>query len=79
VSPRENALVKGQRYVAAGRLTVRHVSEHSIDAHCRGDRGEIYQCGYERGGWYCSCPARGDCSHLYALWSVCVRPGSSAS
>ncbi len=76
---RENTLEKGIRYVGAGRLTVRHVSEHSVDAQCRGDRGEIYNLGYERGGWFCSCPALTACSHQFALWCVVVRPGGSAS
>ena len=76
---RENALQNGLRYLGAGRLCVEQVDDQVVAARCRGDRGEVYRLGYQRGGWHCSCPALGDCAHLFALWSVTVRPGSSAS
>lgn len=70
---RENALAKGRRYVAEGRLVIRELDEEAgfARAECRGD-GAIWALGYEKGdrGWWCSCPARGRCSHLYALGFV---------
>ncbi len=70
---RENAYEKGRRYVLEARLLVDHVDGHTIRATCRGG-GEIYRLGYDRGGWWCSCPARTTCSHLTALMLVTVRP-----
>jgi hypothetical protein len=66
---RENALNKGRRYAAEGRLVVRSVTAESARAECRGD-GTVYALGFENGRWWCSCPARGRCSHLYALGLV---------
>lgn len=74
MSPREDAGTKGARYVAEGRLTVTRVDDHEIAATCKG-RGEVWSLGYKRGGWHCSCPVRGACSHLHALWCVTIRPG----
>jgi hypothetical protein len=65
---RENALNKGRRYVAEGRLVVRSVTAESARAECRGD-GAIYKVGYD-GRWFCDCPALGRCSHQYALGLV---------
>ena len=56
------------------RLLVRSVGPEAIRATCRGN-GAIYRLGYERGGWYCDCPALGRCAHLVALQLVAVRPG----
>lgn len=66
---RENALNKGRRYVAEGRLVVRSVNSESARAECRGD-GAIYSLGFDGGRWWCSCPALGRCSHQYALGLV---------
>jgi hypothetical protein len=66
---RENALGKGRRYVAEGRLMVRSVTAESARAVCRGD-GAVYQPGFEGGRWFCDCPAFGRCSHQYALGPV---------
>ena len=74
--PREDARTKGLRYVLEGRLTVRLVNAQRIQAIVKGG-GEFYDLGYERGGWYCTCPALGRCSHLWALMAVCTRPGGS--
>lgn len=71
--PRENAEAKGRRYLAEGRLLLRVVNSRRLLANARGN-GEIYQVGYERGGWYCECPALGRCAHLVALQLVTVRP-----
>jgi hypothetical protein len=27
--------------------------------------------------WWCSCPAKTTCSHLYALWAVTVREAAA--
>lgn len=70
---RENAEAKGRRYLAEGRVVVEAVDRHHIAASVRGS-GEIHQTGYVRGGWFCSCPALGRCSHLTALQLVCVAP-----
>jgi hypothetical protein len=71
---RENAQMKGRRYVSEGRLTVRHVDADSVRAVCQGD-GVIYNLGYRNGRWACPCPALGRCSHLVALGLV-VAPES---
>jgi hypothetical protein len=71
---RESVAVKARRYLVEARLNVRHVAADSITAVCRGDGGEVYQTGYERGGWYCDCLARGRCCHMQALMLVVVRP-----
>lgn len=71
--PRESAFEKGRRYLVEGRLLVRSAGPHGIQAMCRGDSGEFYRVGYERGGWYCGCPALGRCSHLTALMLVTAR------
>jgi len=66
---RENALNKGRRYVAEGRLVVRTVTRVTARAEFRGD-GAIYQVGFADGRWSCDCPALGRCSHQYALGLV---------
>lgn len=71
---RENAEAKGRRYLIEGRLTIRYVGPEGVRAHCKGG-GEFYRLGYEHGGWWCSCPAVRQCSHLVALQLVTVRPG----
>jgi hypothetical protein len=45
------------------------VAGGEIRARFRGG-GAVYQLGLERGEWFCSCPALGRCSHLYALQGV---------
>jgi uncharacterized Zn finger protein len=70
--PREDARTKARRLLAEGRLIVRLVDEREIRAICRGDHGEIYSLGHDAGSWYCTCPAKTTCSHLYALMSVTV-------
>ncbi len=72
---RENVHDKGRRYLLEGRLLVDHVDADTIRATCRG-AGDVYRLGYDRGGWWCSCPARTTCSHLTALQLVTVRPGA---
>jgi uncharacterized Zn finger protein len=70
---RENARSKGMRYLGEGRLTVLHVDPERVQAQCRG-AGALYRLRWsESEGWTCSCPAKGRCSHLWALLSVTVR------
>lgn len=55
------------------RLIVRELHDHdgTVLADCRGD-GAIWTLGRDPSGWFCSCPARGRCTHLYALGLVCA-------
>lgn len=73
---RENAESKGRRYLVEGRLSVAHYGPDKIQATCKGTE-KTHALGYERGSWWCSCPARGRCSHLVALQLVAPRPGRS--
>ena len=68
---RENAVMKARRYVSEGRLIVRQLDEDggTALADCRGD-GQVYSLGFDDRGWWCSCAARGHCSHLLALGLV---------
>lgn len=76
--PRENARDRGRRMLAEARLVLRRVDETQILAICRGDSGQVHELGYHpRGGWWCSCEARTQCGHLYALQLVTVAPGGS--
>ena len=81
---RENAQAKGRRLLVEGRLRVLCVEGSGlILAECRGDSGEMYRIQYdpERMRWYCTCPAKGVCSHLVALQLVVtlpVREGAAA-
>jgi len=72
---RESAFVKGRRLLVEGRVVVRLADSQTIRAMVRGDSGEWYRTSYERGGWACSCPCIGRCSHLIALQLVTIRPG----
>jgi uncharacterized Zn finger protein len=68
--------VKGTRYLTEGRLIVRAIDEYAgtLQADCRGD-GAVYALGRDESGWFCSCPARGNCAHLAALrLVVAVEP-----
>lgn len=72
--PREAAFDKSRRYLTEGRLTVRRVNKAEVVAWCRGtDR--FHRCGWSAdSGWWCSCEAKGACSHLLALQSVVPIP-----
>ena len=64
---REGAALKGRRYVAEARLTVTEVRPGRVRAVCKGD-GALYRLGWERGEWFCDCPARStSCAHLVGL------------
>lgn len=70
---RETITAKSHRYLAEGRLVVTRVDGNHVTAYCRG-HGEQYDLGHDPGrGWWCSCPARGDCAHMLALMSVTIR------
>lgn len=72
-----NVEEKGRRLLTEGRLTILRV-DGAIVAECKGDSGEVYKLGYDprvrSGGWRCTCPALGRCSHLVALQLVTVKP-----
>jgi uncharacterized Zn finger protein len=74
---REPVEAKGRRYLVEGRLVVEHVAGDMVRARCRGG-GAVYELGLEAGGWWCSCLARGRCSHLVALQLVTVADAGSA-
>jgi hypothetical protein len=70
---RETVADKSRRYLGEGRLVIDRVHGDAIHASCRGE-GELYELGHLPGrGWWCSCPARGDCCHLRALRLVTIR------
>jgi hypothetical protein len=67
---RENATTKARRYLTEGRLIINKLEPAGVTATCRGD-GQIHLLGWRPDqGWWCTCPARGTCSHLLALRSV---------
>jgi hypothetical protein len=78
---RENATAKANRILAEGRLVVRELDEYggTVTADCRGDAA-VHSLGRDEAGrWFCSCKARGRCSHLLALGSVvAVEPRGSS-
>ncbi len=73
---RESASEKAHRYLVEGRLIVREFDEYAgvVQADVRGD-GAIYSTGRDKYGWWCSCAAKGRCSHLLAVGLiVAVEP-----
>lgn len=74
---REDAATKARRIVAEGRLIVQAAGPGYASATVRGD-GDVHLVAYARGGWSCSCPARGRCSHEIALGLV-VAPAAVTS
>jgi hypothetical protein len=70
---RETVVAKAHLYLTSGRLIVTQVGDGRIRARCRGG-GDLYELGFDRGAWWCSCPARATCSHLLALQLVTVQP-----
>jgi uncharacterized Zn finger protein len=71
---RESVPAKARRLLAEARLTIRRVDGPVIAAECRGDSASVYRLGYDRGRWYCGCPAVGRCSHVAALMLVTLTP-----
>jgi hypothetical protein len=67
---RETATSKARRYLTEGRLIIEHINPGEVTATCRGD-GTLHRLGWRPStGWWCTCEARGRCSHLLALGSV---------
>jgi hypothetical protein len=67
---RESASSKARRLLTEGRIRITGANtvEPFLAATVRGDSGSIYEVGFEPdGGWWCSCDARGRCSHLISL------------
>lgn len=71
---RESAAVKAGRYLLDGRVVVELAQPGSFRATVRGG-GQIYVVGFGRGGWTCTCPARGLCSHLAAAHLIAAPTG----
>ena len=64
---------KAAGYLAEGRLTVTSSDGQEVTAVCVGRSGR-YQLGFNLDRrWWCTCPARRQCSHLTALQLVTVR------
>lgn len=78
---RETVQAKAGRYLLAGRVIVRAVDEYAgvVQADVRGD-GAVHACGRDATGWFCTCKARGRCSHLLALGLVvAIEPREAMS
>jgi hypothetical protein len=73
---RENAAAKARRYLVEGRVRILSCAEAAgvVQAEVRGN-GRIYVAGRNAAGWYCGCPARGECAHLLALNLVTLLEG----
>ncbi|HEX4519219.1 MAG TPA: hypothetical protein VH063_06520 [Gaiellaceae bacterium] len=67
--PRETIEAKAMRYLAEGRLYVHTVRPGEVAATCRGN--DRYRLGWN-GSWWCNCPARIHCAHIFALQLVTV-------
>lgn len=75
---REHARDRGRRLLGEGRLVICLVDERQVLATCRGDSGEVHELGFrDDAGWFCTCPARSRCGHLFALQLVTVAPGGA--
>jgi hypothetical protein len=71
---REPVERKAARYLAAGNLSITGMVGDQITARCVNDSGTVYRLGHNPGdGWWCSCAASRNCSHLLALKTVTVR------
>ncbi len=70
---RENRETKARRILVEGRLAVGLYDSMRVEATCRGTE-EVHRLGFVSGSWWCSCPARGRCSHITALQLVAPRP-----
>lgn len=75
MSASERVQGKAARYLSEGRLTVRERAGHKVRATCRGSGAAPYNLGHDPdSGWWCECPAFGDCAHLHALRLVVALP-----
>jgi hypothetical protein len=69
--------IEGIKLIVSGRIFLRIVNAYEVVAAVRGDSGELYEAGFVRSRWRCSCPSVGPCSHLMAVQRVSLTPGSS--
>ena len=67
----ESVTGKAARYLAEGRVLIVRVDDDLVDARVRGDSG-TYMVRRDPAGWWCSCPAPGQCSHIAALKLVTI-------
>lgn len=79
--PRENAAAKARRLLAEGRVTVTRVGAHHVGGMVRGDSAAVYRVAFTGGRWWCTCDARGRCSHIQAvqLCTVVLTPNTEGS
>lgn len=66
----EAVIAKAKRLLASGSVTVVGRVGDEIVATVLGDAGR-YEVTRRRGGWSCTCPNRGRCSHMTAVLLVC--------
>ena len=71
---RESAAVKAGRYLVEGRVVVELAAPGVFSATVRG-AGDVHLVEFGRGGWSCTCPARGLCAHLVAAHRIAAPTG----
>ncbi len=71
---RESAAVKAGRYLLEGRVVVELAAPGVFVATVRG-AGDVHLVEFGRGGWSCTCPARGLCAHLVAAHRIAAPTG----
>lgn len=64
---------KARRLLARGAVMVVSCADTHASAHVRGDHG-IRDVNFVHGGWSCTCPAFGDCSHIAVRLCTTQRP-----
>jgi hypothetical protein len=69
MNSKETVAAKAHRYLTEGRVIVTLATPGCVNATVRGD-ADVHQVTYQRGGWNCTCPARGRCAHLLAVGLV---------
>ena len=75
---RENVETKARRYLAEGRVLIRHVDQTTVVARVRGS-DTYYRVVGDEHGWSCDCLARRRCAHETAVQLVTVRPRPASS
>jgi hypothetical protein len=70
----ENVSTKARRLLTEGRVRIleAHEDDGVVSAAVRGDSGRVYTTSYDASGWFCTCSARGRCSHVQAVQLVVV-------
>jgi uncharacterized Zn finger protein len=66
---RETAAAKASRYLLEGRVVVDTAGPAQFAATVHGSSGQ-HLVTYVRGGWSCTCPCLGRCSHLLAAYLI---------